>query len=69
MVFVQESMRVANLEQQKVCLQVLSEHIEKEGKKYEELMSKQVSSCKTCQVIRVVRYLRFVIAVLYSPMR
>ena len=54
MVFVQESMRVANLEQQKACLQVLSEHMEKEGKKYEELMSKQVSSCKTCQVIRVV---------------
>ena len=46
MVFVQESMRVANLEQQKACLQVLSEHMEKEGQKYEKLMSKQVSSCK-----------------------
>ena len=69
MVFVQELMRVANLEQQKACLQVLSEHMEKEGKKYEELMSVQVSSCKTCRVIWVVRYLKFVIAVLYSPMR
>ena len=53
MVFVQELMRVANLEQQKACLQVLSEHMEKEGKKYEELMSKQVSSCKTCQITQV----------------
>ena len=50
MVVVQEAMRVGKLEQKKACLQVLSEHMEKEGQKYEKLMSKQVSSCKISHV-------------------
>lgn len=37
-------MRQANLEQQKVCLQILSDHMEGEGKKYQQLISQQVSS-------------------------